>query len=130
MYRADETAINRGNVNIFAQLGADATKNGTSDPFTVHPGTLSRVQLVLPGETSIPGSVAGVTGSPATQAAGQAFNVAVFATDAYWNQVPNSDQVRITSSDPWPARRLPEPSPTAIARSVCPWVRWVRRPLP
>jgi len=100
MYRADETAINRGNVNIFAQLGADATKNGTSDPFTVHPGTFAKVQIVLPGETSIPGSLSGVTGSPATQAAGQAFSVAVFATDAYWNQVPSGDLVRITSSDP------------------------------
>jgi flagellar hook capping protein FlgD len=100
LYRADETAINRGNVNIFAQLGSDATKNGTSDPFTVHPGTYAKVEIVLPGETAIPGSVSGVTGSPATQGAGQAFTVNVFATDAYWNQVPSGDQVRITSSDP------------------------------
>src|SRR6185503_18239114 len=51
-------------------------------------------------ETNIPGSVGGVTGSPATQAAGQAFTVSVYATDAYWNQVPSGDLVRITSSDP------------------------------
>ena len=99
LYRADETAINRGNVNIYAQLASDATKNGTSDPFTVHPGTFARVQIVVPGETPVPGSVSGISGSPATQAAGQAFTVQVFATDNYWNPVPSGDVVRITSSD-------------------------------
>ena len=100
MYRADETSINRGNVNLYAFLDAAPQKNGTSDPFTVHPAPFSRVQLVVPGETVLPGSVAGKTGSPATQSAGQAFNASVWATDAYWNPVPSADNVRITSSDP------------------------------
>jgi hypothetical protein len=100
MYRADETSINRGNVNLYALLDAAPAKNGTSDPFTVHPAGFSKVQLIVPGETSLPGSVSGKTGSPATQSAGQAFNVSVWATDAYWNPVPSADNVRITSSDP------------------------------
>ena len=100
MYRADETSINRGNVNLYAFLDAAPQKNGTSDPFTVHPGPFSRVQLIVPGETPLPGSVSGKTGSPATQSAGQGFNVSVWATDAYWNPVPSADNVRITSSDP------------------------------
>ncbi len=99
MYRADETSINRGNVNIYAFLDADQTKNGTSDPFTVHPGTLARVQVVAPGQSPLPGSVSGVTGVPASQSAGQAFTVDVFSTDAYWNPLPSTDIVRITSSD-------------------------------
>ena len=99
MYRADQTAINRGNVNMYAVLDADPTRNGTSDPFTVHPGTFSRVQLVVPGQTAEPGSVTGVSGSPATQGAGQAFAVEVWATDDYWNPVPSSDTVRLTSND-------------------------------
>ncbi|UCE03726.1 MAG: hypothetical protein JSW67_05940 [Candidatus Latescibacterota bacterium] len=99
MYRADETAINRGNVNIFAFLGVDQSKNGTSDPFTVHPGPFARVQIVVPGQDPLPGSVSGVTGSPATHGVGQTFEVDVFATDQYWNPVPSGDTVRITSSD-------------------------------
>jgi hypothetical protein len=100
MYRADETSINRGNVNLYAYLDANPAKNGTSDPFTVHPGPFSRVQIVVPGETPLPGSPSGKTGSPATQSAGRAFTVDIWATDAYWNQVPSTDNVRIVSSDP------------------------------
>lgn len=98
-YRADETSINRGNVNIFAFLSSAPSKNGTSDPFTVHPGPFSRVQIVVPGETPLPGSVSGKTGSPATQSAGRAFTVNVYATDPYWNPLPSGDNVRVTSSD-------------------------------
>jgi predicted RNA-binding protein with TRAM domain len=100
MYRADETSINRGNVNIYALLDSDPTKNGTSDPFTVHPGSLARVQIVVPGQNPLPGSPSGLTGSPASQAVGQTFAVDVYATDQYWNPLPSADVVRITSSDP------------------------------
>src|SRR5262245_1090850 len=47
-YRADETSINRGNVNIQAELPADPTIDGLSDPFTVHPGPFHRLQIVVP----------------------------------------------------------------------------------
>jgi hypothetical protein len=100
LYRADETSINRGNVNLYAFLSAAPAKNGTSDPFTVHPGPFSRVQIVVPGETPLPGSVSGRIGTPAAQSAGRAFTVNAYATDAYWNVVPSGDVVRITSSDP------------------------------
>jgi hypothetical protein len=100
MYRADESSINRGNVNMYAFLDAAPQKNGTSDPFIVHPGPFSRLQIVVPGESPLPGSVSGKTGSPATQSAGRAFNVGVYGTDAYWNQAPVADNVRVTSSDP------------------------------
>jgi hypothetical protein len=99
MYRADETSINRGNVNLYAFLEQAPQKNGTSDPFTVHPGTPARVQIVVPGETPLPGSVSGKTGTPATQGAGRTFNAGVYATDAYWNPVPSGDNVRVSSSD-------------------------------
>ncbi len=99
-YRADETSINRGNVNIYAFLASQPAKNGTSDPFTVHPGPFVRVQLVVPGQDPLPGSVDGLTGTPATQGATQDFQVDVFATDPYWNPLPSGDTVRIISSDP------------------------------
>jgi hypothetical protein len=57
------------------------------------------VQLVVPGETPLPGSVSGLTGSPSTQGAGRGFPVSVYATDDYWNPVPSGDVVRVTSSD-------------------------------
>jgi len=99
MYRADETSINRGNVNLYAWLSSNAARNGTSDPFTVHPGTFARVQIVVPGQNPLPGSVSGVTGTPATQSAGKTFPVTVYSTDNYWNPLPSGDNVRITSSD-------------------------------
>jgi hypothetical protein len=99
MYRADETSINRGNVNIYAYLAADESINGTSDPFTVHPGPLRRLLMVVPGQDPAPGSVTGLTGSPASQSAGQSFNVDIYSTDNYYNTVPSSDVARITASD-------------------------------
>ena len=100
MYRADESSINRGNVNMYAFVDAAPAKNGTSDPFVVHPGPLARIQLVVPGESPLPGSVTGKVGSPATQSAGRAFTVNVWSTDAYWNPVLSGDNVRLTSNDP------------------------------
>jgi hypothetical protein len=99
-YRADETSINRGNVNIEASLPSDPSINGLSDPFTVHPGNFARVQIVVPGQAPLPGSISGVSGSPATQAADEPFTVEIYGTDDWWNPVPTVDNVRITSSDP------------------------------
>ena len=97
-YRADETP-GKSNVNFFAWLPSNPFKNATSDPFIVHPGSFARVQLVVPGTGRLPGSVSGLTGTPAAQIAGQAFSVTVFATDNWWNDIYSSDNVRITSSD-------------------------------
>ncbi len=100
MFRADETSINRGNVNIYAYLESNPSKNGTSDPLIVHPGPFTRLQLVVPGQDPLPGSVTGLVGSPATQAAGVSFTCDVYATDEYWNLVMSADDIRITSTDP------------------------------
>jgi hypothetical protein len=100
MFRADETSINRGNVNIYAYLESNPSKNGTSDPLIVHPGVFARVQIVVPGQDPLPGSITGLIGSPATQGAGQSFICDVYATDEYWNVVASADEVLITSTDP------------------------------
>jgi hypothetical protein len=97
--RADETNINRGNCNFYAWLSAAPAKNGTSDPFVVHPAAFTRVQVVVPGESPLPGSASGKSGTPASQSAGGAFPVDVRSTDAYWNPVPSADNVSLTSSD-------------------------------
>jgi hypothetical protein len=99
MYRADETNVNRGNVNVYAFLPGDISINGSSNPFLVHPGNLKRIQIVLPGQSPEPGSEAGISGSPATQGALQDFTVDLYSTDDYWNQVNSNDVVRIVSTD-------------------------------
>ncbi len=116
MYRADETSINRGNVNMFAYLAADPSINGTSDPFTIHPGPFSRLQVVVPGQDPLPGSAAGLTGNPASQTVSVGFAVDVYATDAYWNPVPSTDVVRITSSDPGASTPVTGPLTNGSAR--------------
>ena len=98
LYRADETSINRGNANMEAYLASNPLKKGTSDPFIVHPGALSRLQVIVPGQTPLPGSVSGYTGSPATQGVGTAFTVGVYGTDAYWNPVPSTNTVTISAT--------------------------------
>lgn len=95
MYRADETSINRGNVNITVVLPSNQAIDGTSDPFTVHPGAFSRLQIIVPGTAPLPGSVTGYTGSPATQAAGVVFPATVYATDQWWNPVASGDNVAV-----------------------------------
>jgi hypothetical protein len=103
LYRADETSINRGNANMEAYLASNPAIKGTSDPFIVHPGILSRLQVIVPGQTPLPGSVSGYTGSPATQGVGTAFTVGVYGTDAYWNPVPSTNTVTITATGSYSA---------------------------
>ncbi|MEO5616948.1 MAG: hypothetical protein ABIS67_04185, partial [Candidatus Eisenbacteria bacterium] len=97
--RADETNINRGNANFYAWLQSAPAKNGTSDPFVVHPGSFTRMQILVPGETPLPGSTSGKSGTAASQSAGRSFPVSVWATDSYWNPVISGDNARVTSSD-------------------------------
>ena len=66
----------------------------------MHPGPYTRLQIVVPGQDPHPGSVSGVDGNPASQAAGQVFQADVYATDDYWNPISSDDVVQITSNDP------------------------------
>jgi len=100
VYRADETNTSRGNVNVYAFLPSDTSINGASNPFLVHPGSLKRAQIVLPGQTPLPGSATGVTGTPASQGATQPFTVDLYSTDDYWNLCSSNDVLRVVSSDP------------------------------
>ena len=98
VYRADETASGTGNAFVAAEVQGHPSQSGTSNGFVVHPGTFRRLQIVMPGESPLPGSVSGISGIPASQAAGRSFTVNVYATDDYWNQVPSNDAVRLASS--------------------------------
>ncbi len=101
VYRADETAPTSGNAFVGGEVDGHPSQSGTSNGFVVHPGPFRRLQIVMPGQSPLPGSVSGITGVPASQAAGRSFTVNLYATDDYWNQVASNDAVRLASaSDP------------------------------
>ena len=98
VYRADETAPSGGNSVVAAEVDGRPSQSGTSNGFIVRPGPFRRLQLVVPGQSPLPGSLSGITGVAASQAAGRSFTVNVYATDDYWNQVSSGDAVRLASS--------------------------------
>ena len=98
VYRADETDPSSGNAFVSAEVQGHPSQSGSSNAFVVSPGPFRRVQIVSPGESPLPGSLTGITGVPASQAAGRAFTVDAYATDDYWNQVSSGDNVQISSS--------------------------------
>src|SRR5437667_242145 len=84
----------------------DGTKTADKSPsITVNAEALTKLQLLVPGETATPGtssSGSGKTGSPNAQpAGGTPFTVTVNAVDAAWNVVTSAptDTVGITSTD-------------------------------
>ena len=66
---------------------------------TVSASAFAKLLLIVPGETGTPGSATGKVGSPDPQALNGPFTVTVEAVDDYWNVVPSTDTVAITSSD-------------------------------
>jgi flagellar hook capping protein FlgD/Big-like domain-containing protein len=98
VYRADATSPGTGNVFVSAQVQGHPSQSGTSNSFVVRPAAFRRIQIVMPGQSPLPGSVSGITGVPASQAAGRSFTVNVYATDDYWNQVQSGDAVQLASS--------------------------------
>src|SRR6185295_9186925 len=58
-----------------------------------------RLQTLTPGESAIPGTATGKTGTPSLQTAGTAFSITVNAVDANWNLISTNDTVAISSSD-------------------------------
>src|SRR6185436_9641304 len=84
---------------ITMDFTASGLSGATSANVVVSPGTLAKLQLLVPGESSAPGTGSGKTGTPTAQAIGAAFNVTVNAVDANWNIVSTNDTVAITSSD-------------------------------
>ena len=98
LYRADNTNSPIGNVSVEAEVQGNPAQSGVSNSFLVSPAPFRRLQIVLPGQSPLPGSVSGITGLPASQAAGLAFTVSVYATDNYWNPVASGDNVRVSSA--------------------------------
>lgn len=102
------------NVKVRPNTGAGSsgnlTKTGTSNlvgiyaatnlgTLTVVAGAFTKMQLLVPGETAVPGPGSGKSGTPTDQTAGSSFSVTVNAVDQYWNVVSSTNTVGITSSD-------------------------------
>jgi hypothetical protein len=63
-------------------------------------GAFVKLQLLLTGEVTAPGTVSGKTGTPAALSSGTASNVTVNAVDANWNRVTTAtDVINITTTD-------------------------------
>ena len=77
---------------------------GDNQSITVIPSAASRFQLLLPGETALPGSPSGKNGVPAAQTAGVSFMTTVNACDSYWNLVTTAaPTAALTCSDTYGA---------------------------
>jgi hypothetical protein len=89
-----------GSWTVTASDVDDATKTpNTSPPVTVNPTPFTRLQILLPGETAVPGSATGKIGTPLAQTAGTAFSVFVRSVDTNWNPLVTNDVVHVTCTD-------------------------------
>ncbi|MCB4757108.1 MAG: Ig-like domain-containing protein, partial [Elusimicrobia bacterium] len=73
-----------------------------SGAFTVDPSSASRFLVLFEGESHLPGSATGKTGSITNQVAGESFEVDVRLTDEQFNWMTSSGmpKVRLVSNDP------------------------------
>jgi len=81
---------------------ATTSINGEQKDIVVNPKNADRLQVVLPGEETAPGTTSGKTSAlPTDQVAGAGFNAVVNICDEYWNVVTNAtDTISITTTDP------------------------------
>jgi len=71
----------------------------TSSNISVVPAAAEKLQVLLPGETAEPGSVAGKTGTPTPQPAGTQFKVTVNCVDEQWNRLSNANPTVYLGTD-------------------------------
>src|SRR5204862_356610 len=91
-----------GSATVTASDVTHAAIPGNSSPsMTVNPGALAKLQILAPGETAVPGTGTGKTGTPTAHTAGTSYSVTVNAVDANWNLVNSvTDTVGLSSTDP------------------------------
>jgi hypothetical protein len=89
-----------GNYTVTAVATADVSKTNTSSVVSVVPGSFAKLQLLLPGETAVPGTASGKTGTPQIQYSNTAFTVSVSGVDANWNLIATNDTIHLVSNDP------------------------------
>ncbi len=94
------TCLTSGSKTITATDQASALAANTGTATTINAGALAKLQLLLPGETPVAGSLTGKTGTPTSQISGIAFTITVNGVDASWNLITGAtDNIQISSSD-------------------------------
>jgi len=90
-----------GSATLTASDITDNSRTASTSPgIAVNKGLFAKLQLLAPGETPVPGSATGKSGTPTAQSAGGAFSLTVNAVDANWNLINTAtDIVSIASSD-------------------------------
>ena len=109
---AANTALASGTISLSVTLktvgnwtvtASDATHAGiaetTSPAVAVSVGAFAKLQVLVPGETAVPGSATGKLGTPNAQTVGTVFTVTVNSVDANWNLINTNDTAHIASSD-------------------------------
>src|SRR5438477_372710 len=82
-----------GSATLTASDITDITKTAnTTPPITINAGAVTKLQVLLPGETAAPGTATGKTGTPSAQTAGTGITNAIIvnAVDANWNVVSSA----------------------------------------
>jgi len=96
----------------------DSDLDPTDGDVQVKYGSGKQLQVIVPGETAVPGkwyiSPYGKTGSASTRTAGVAFTVTVSVCDDYWN-VNTDTQVSVTVMGNDPHSIQPDPNPKTIS---------------
>lgn len=82
-----------------SDISSPTITSNTSPLITLLPASFQKLQLLVPGETAMPGTLSGKSGTPLDQTVGSAFTVTVHAVDMFWNVVPVADFVGLTASD-------------------------------
>ena len=76
----------------------------TSPNIDIDPNTVSKIQILLPGDTAAPGTALGKVASANNATAGDTYNITVRLTDDYFNAVGNASQnssLRLATTDPY-----------------------------
>ena len=94
--------------NFYAPIPLQGLKAQLVDSTQIAPGpaaffnlvkrTGTQLQVLLPGETSAPGTATGKTGTPTPQSVGNLFPVTVNLVDATYHVVSSTDSISVTSS--------------------------------
>jgi hypothetical protein len=84
------------------RVSGAALTNLPSSTLTVQPAAAARFLVLLPGQTYVPGSPTGKTGTPSDQIVGAAVTIDVRLTDAFFNpQTPGSGvSLHLNTTDP------------------------------
>ena len=90
------------NVTQVAPVQTYSYSSATTTLFAVNPGAAVKLQILIQGETAVPGSPTGKSGAPATPfTAGVIYHATVNATDILFNLVTTAaQQVKMTVTDP------------------------------